>query len=468
MAEATLFEKIWAQHEVAGLPGGASLLHVDRHLIHDLEAGPGLRRLSERGLKVARPDLTFATPDHALASAPGAQADPSSKGGLLLRDMRTLGSAAGIRVFDVGKPGQGIVHVMGPELGITLPGTLIVCPDSHTCTHGGLGALAFGIGSSEVLHVLATQTIRQTRPQTMRIRFDGALGAGVTAKDMILHAIGVVGTAGGRGYAVEYAGETVRALSVESRLTLCNLSIELGAKIGMVAPDDTAFEFVANRPYAPQGAAFAQAVAAWRALAGDQAARFDKDVSIDAAAIAPQVTWGTSPEQVAPVTDAVPGPPASASAEARRAHMAALDYMGLEPGQRLAGTPVDWVFIGSCANSRLPDLRDAARIVSGRKVAPGVRAWVIAGSENTRREAEAEGLDRVFIEAGFEWRAPSCSLCLGANGDFVPPGQRCISTSNRNFVGRQGPGARTHLASPATAAASAIAGVIADPRTVAS
>ncbi|OXC74425.1 3-isopropylmalate dehydratase large subunit [Caballeronia sordidicola] len=462
----TLFEKVWRQHEIICSTEGFSLLHVDRHLIHDLEAGPGLNRLARDSHKVARPDLTFATPDHAISSAPGRQTDSKSTGGKLLRDMRRGVAATGIRLFDIGGDEQGIVHIVGPELGITLPGSIVVCGDSHTCTHGGLGALAFGIGSSEVAHVLATQTLRQRRPNTMLLRFDGILSASVTAKDMILHAIGVFGTAAGRGCAIEFGGEAVRALDIEQRLTLCNLSIEMGAKIGMIAPDDVVYEYLAGRRFAPQGRLFDRAVEYWRSLASGDEACFDIVHTLDAGAVTPQITWGTSPQDVLPIDGRIPDPRAEADPNRRAAQQAALDYMGLMPGQPISSIAIDWVFIGSCANSRLSDLRAAASIVAGRRVASHVSAWVVPGSEAVRRAAESEGLNRIFIEAGFEWRAPSCSMCLAANGDLVPPGKRCVSTSNRNFVGRQGPGARTHLASPVTAAAAAIAGRIVDPRTM--
>lgn len=348
--------------------------------------------------------------------------------------------------------------------GIVLPGVTLICGDSHTCTNGGLGALAFGVGSSELTHALATQTLRQRRPRRLRVRFDGLLGQGVTPKDLVLHLIGRLGAAGGTGFAVEYAGAAVRALGIEGRMTMCNLSIELGAKIGMVAPDDTTFEYIAGRRFAPSGALFDRAVERWRTLPSDAAAAFDREEAVDAASVAPTITWGTSPEHAIAVDQAVPDPADAAGAAQRQSWSAALDYMGLVPGQRLAGTKVDWVFIGSCTNGRLSDLRDAAAIARGRHVADGVTAWVVPGSERVKRDAEAEGLDRVFRDAGFAWREPGCSMCVAANGERVPPGQRAVSTSNRNFVGRQGPGARTHLASPATAVAAAVTGVIADVR----
>lgn len=460
----TLFEKVWDRHVVAHLGDGVDLLFVDRHLTHDLEAGPNLARLARHGRAVRRPDLTFATPDHAVASDAARTEDTNPTGGRLLRDMRRLGAQAGIRVFDLDEVGQGIVHVIGPELGLTLPGSLIVCSDSHTCTHGGLGALAFGVGASEATHVLATQTIRQMRPATMRVTFVGDRPLGTTAKDMVLHAIGTLGVAAGRGHAVEWAGDAVRALEIHERLTLCNMTIEMGSKTGMIAPDDRAFEYVAGRLYAPRGEALERAIAEWQTLRSDDDAAFDTEHTVDLAGLVPQVTWGTNPEQVVGIDAVVPDPEREADPTRRAAMRAALEYMGLRPGERLEGLRVQHVFIGSCANSRLPDLREAAAVVRGRRVADGVRAWVVPGSVEVRRAAEAEGLDRVFRDAGFEWRQPSCSMCLAANGDIVPPGERCVSTTNRNFVGRQGPGARTHLASPAMAAAAAVTGMLTDVR----
>ncbi len=458
----SLLEKIWDQHVIARLSEDTDLLHIDRHLLHDLGGSRGLLDLKSRGLKVHNPELTFATPDHALSTAPG-RAGTSKIGMELLAALRAETAASGIRLFDVDEPGQGIVHVIGPELGLSLPGATIVCGDSHTCTHGGLGALAFGIGSSELTHVLATQALIQKRPKTLRARFEGKLPLGVTAKDMILALIGQIGAAGGTGYAVEYAGSAIRALPIEGRLTICNLSIELGAKMGMVAPDETTFEFLRGRPYAPQGEMWDLAVKAWRELPSDPDAVFDREVMIDVEKIIPQVTWGISPEHVVGVDGVIPDPKAVDDPLRRAAIETALEYMGLQGGAPIAGTPVDWVFIGSCTNSRLSDLRAAAEVARGRKVAAGVRAWVVPGSENVKREAVAEGLDKIFIEAGFEWREPGCSMCLGMNGDIGKPGQLVVSTSNRNFEGRQGPGVRTVLASPLVAAASALAGVVADP-----
>jgi 3-isopropylmalate/(R)-2-methylmalate dehydratase large subunit len=461
----TLLAKIWDQHVIAHMSDDTDLLHVDRHLLHDLGGSRGLLDLKSRGLAVHNPELTFATPDHAISTARG-RAGTSKIGQELLAGLRTETSVSGIQMFDIDEPGQGIVHVIGPELGLSLPGCLIVCGDSHTCTHGGLGALAFGIGSSELTHVLATQALIQRRPKTMRARFEGRLPLGVTAKDLILVLIGQIGAAGGTGYAVEYAGSAIRDLSVEGRLTICNLSIELGAKIGLIAPDEKTYEFIRGRTYAPQGEMWERAVAAWRQLPSDPDAVFDREVVIDVGKIIPQVTWGISPEHVIGVDGCVPDPQAISDPERRAAIQTALDYMDLKAGAPIIGTSIDWVFIGSCTNSRLSDLRAAAEVARGRKVASGVRAWVVPGSETVKRDAVAEGLDKVFTDAGFEWREPGCSMCLAANGEVVAPGQRSVSTSNRNFIGRQGPRARTHLASPATAAASAISGAIADVRSM--
>jgi 3-isopropylmalate/(R)-2-methylmalate dehydratase large subunit len=461
----TMLAKIWDQHVIASMGDDTDLLHVDRHLLHDLGGSRGLLDLKSRNLSVHNPELTFATPDHAISSAHG-RAGTTRIGQELLAALRVETTASGIQMFDIDEPGQGIVHVIGPELGLSLPGCLIVCGDSHTCTHGGLGALAFGIGSSELTHVLATQALIQRRPKTMRVKFEGKLPFGVTAKDLILALIGHVGAAGGTGYAVEYAGSAIRDMPVEGRLTICNLSIELGAKMGMIAPDQKTYDYIRGRRYAPQGAMWQRAVDAWRKLPSDADAVFDREVTIDVEAITPQVTWGTSPEHVVGVDGLIPDPQAIADPERRAAIETALAYMGLKAGAPIAGTPVDWVFIGSCTNSRLSDLRAAAEVARGRKVAPGVRAWVVPGSETVKREAVAEGLDKLFTDAGFEWREPGCSMCLAANGEIVPPGQRSVSTSNRNFIGRQGPRARTHLASPAMAVAAAISGAIADVRTM--
>ncbi|MDR6376826.1 3-isopropylmalate dehydratase large subunit [Paraburkholderia caledonica] len=460
----TLFDRIWDAHVVTDLGGGWALLAIDRHLLHDLSGPGGFETLAARGLPVSRPDLSFATADHAVSSAPHRTGETNPAGAKLYASLRRYCDSASVPFYDLAKAGQGIVHVMAPEMGLTLPGTTIVCGDSHTCTHGGLGALAFGIGSSELAHVLATQTVRQKKPRQMRITYTGALGKGVFAKDLALHVIAKLGCSAGVGYAIEHSGSALKRLSVEERLTLCNMSVELGSKIAFCPPDDVTFDFLRGLPYAPAGDEFEHAVSEWRKLRSDDDAHFDVEVSIDLSDVEPMVTWGTTPEHALAVTSAVPDPTDSTDAERRKAVEAALEYMGLSGGQSLAGTSVDWVFIGSCANSRISDLREAASIVRGKHVAPNVQAWVVPGSQRVKEIAEAEGLADVFRSAGFEWREPGCSMCVAANGDVVPPGQRIVSTSNRNFIGRQGPGARTHLASPATAAAAAIAGAIVDPR----
>jgi 3-isopropylmalate/(R)-2-methylmalate dehydratase large subunit len=463
-APRTLFDKLWDSHTIANLPGGIDLLQVDRNLMHELTGVEAVRVLEARNLPVSNPELTFATLDHVISTQPGRRAGDADWSTTMVDAMRDQMVKHAIPLFDIGADGnQGIVHVIGPELGLSLPGTLIVCADSHTCTHGAMGALAFGIGSTELVHVLATQTVRQKKPQTMRIRFKGRVGEGVTAKDMILYVIGALGAGAGTGYAIEFAGEAVEALSVEARLTLCNLTIELGAKFGLVAPDDTTFAYLRERPYAPHGKNFDAALQDWRALATDAGAQFDREVEIDATAIAVQVTWGTSPEHVIAIDAAVPDPINESDPARREALQRALDYMGVHAGQHLDELSVDRVFIGSCTNSRIEDLQAAARVVAGQHVADGVKAWVVPGSLSVARQAEEQGLAQIFRAAGFDWREPGCSMCVGANGDVVGRGERCVSTSNRNFVGRQGPGARTHLASPAVAAASALAGHIVSP-----
>ena len=460
----TLFEKIWDAHVIQDLGDGWALLHIDRHLLHDLSGPPALAEIAKRGLSVRNPELTFAVPDHAVSSIPGRTAGSFDLGARLHSSLKKQAESSGIRFFDLGEKGQGIVHVMGPELGLVLPGATLICGDSHTCTNGALGALAFGVGSSESTHALATQTLRQQKPRLMRVRFEGELGAGVAPKDIILHLIGKIGAAAASGCAIEYAGSAIQAMPIEGRLTICNLSVELGAKYGLIAPDNTTFAYLSGRPYAPQGAALDQAIAYWRTLFTDDDAQFDREVVIDTADVAPTITWGVSPEHTIPIDGAVPVPATQSDPETRKAFAAALDYMGLEAGQPIAGAKVDWVFIGSCANSRLSDLRAAAALARGRHVAPGVTAWVVPGSEQVKRDSEAEGLDKIFRDAGFEWREPGCSLCVAANGERVPPGARAVSTSNRNFVGRQGPGARTHLASPAMAVAAAVTGKLSDVR----
>jgi 3-isopropylmalate/(R)-2-methylmalate dehydratase large subunit len=460
----SLFDKVWDSHVIRDLGGGWALLHVDRHLLHDLSGPPALFDIATRGLRLHDPDLAFATPDHVVSSDPARTGHDDGPGAGLGGALVAGARAGGVRLFDLGDPGQGIVHVIGPELGIVLPGMTVVCGDSHTCTNGGVGALGFGIGSSESAHVLATQTIRQHKPAGMRVRIHGALAPRVSPKDLSLHLLGRLGASAGLGHAIEYAGSAVRAMSIEGRLTLCNLSVELGAKFGMVAPDDTTFSWLAGRQFAPSGALLDRAIASWRGLQTDEDTRFDREDAIDASSVTPTLTWGTSPDQVVGIDEVVPDPDQAPDLATRHAWRLALDYMGLQPGRPLSGTPIDWVFIGSCANSRLTDLREAARFAEGRRVAAGVTAWVVPGSEQVRRQAEDEGLHALFRSAGFEWRKPGCSMCVAANGDRVPPGARCVSTSNRNFVGRQGPGARTHLASPAMAVAAAVTGHLTDIR----
>ncbi len=462
----TLFDKLWDSHVVRDLGDGWALLHIDRQLMHDLGGGPTFAELAERGLKLRNPELDFAVSDHAVSSQPGRVATTFPLGGKLHAALRAGAERSGVRFFELGQPGQGIVHVMGPELGLVLPGLSVICTDSHTCTNGALGALAFGVGSSESTHALATQTLRQRKPGRMRITCDGVLAPGLTAKDLALHVVATLGAEGGVGHAVEYAGSAIEALDIEGRLTLCNLSVELGARFALIAPDTKTYAYLRGRPYAPQGEAFEAAVRDWQQLPSDPGAEYDREVRIDVASVVPTISWGISPDHSIGIDARVPDP-ATAVGPQREAYAAALDYMGLRAGDAIAGTPVDWVFIGSCANSRLSDLRAAAAIARGRRVATGVTAWVVPGSEIVKREAEAEGLREVFETAGFQWREPGCSMCVAANGEQVPPQSRCVSTSNRNFVGRQGPGARTHLASPAMAAAAAVTGRITDVRTLA-
>ncbi|MFM7567081.1 MAG: 3-isopropylmalate dehydratase large subunit [Betaproteobacteria bacterium] len=460
----TLFERIWARHAVVERDDGQTLLYIDRHLVQDASA-PAFEMLRQSGRAPRVPERAFASPDHYVPTANrdlSTMQDPEKRA--MAHALHDDAKDAGIRFFGIDDPRQGIVHVIGPEQGITQPGMLLVCGDSHTSTHGALGALAFGIGASEVAHVLATQALWQRKPRTLRIRVEGTLNRWVSAKDVILAIIARIGAAGAVGHVIEYAGSAIRALSIEGRLTLCNMSIEAGGRAGMVSPDDATFEYLAGRPFAPTGANWDAALARWRALATHPDAQFDRDVELDAAAIEPMVTWGNSPEQALSVGGRVPDP-ASVSDQARRdALTRTLDYMGLTPGQPIAGLPVQRVFIGSCTNGRIEDFRAAAAVVHGRRVAPGVEAWAVPGSGLVKAQAEAEGLDRVFEEAGIQWRHAGCSMCVGMNGDLVAPGDRCASTSNRNFVGRQGPGSRTHLMSPAMAAAAAVTGAITDVR----
>jgi 3-isopropylmalate/(R)-2-methylmalate dehydratase large subunit len=461
-APATLFDKIWSSHSILVRGDGAALLHIDRHLVHD-GSGNAFRMLKERGLTVRRPDRTFATPDHYVSTLSHDLAsinEPHRRA--VVEDLEANAKSAGLTLFGLNDPRQGIVHVVGPEQGLSQPGMIMVCGDSHTASHGALGALSFGIGASEVGHVLATQTLWQRKPKNMRISVDGPLGPGVHAKDVILAIIARIGTAGGTGHVIEYAGSTVRSLGIEGRLTICNMSIEAGARAGMVAPDDTTFAYLHGRTYAPKETNWEKAVASWRSLPSDVDAKFDREVSFSAAEIAPMVTWGTSPEAAAAITERVPDP-ADAADAARRENIArALAYMDLTPGTPFSNIAIDRVFIGSCTNGRIEDLRAAAMVLNGRRTV--VPAMVVPGSGLVKAQAEAEGLDVIFKRAGFEWREAGCSMCVGMNGDLVAPGERCASTSNRNFVGRQGKGARTHLLSPAMAAAAAVSGRLTDVR----
>jgi 3-isopropylmalate/(R)-2-methylmalate dehydratase large subunit len=463
MQPQTLVEKIWGAHIVAQA-GDTALLHVDRHIVQETTCARAFRALAERGIKVAAPHLTLGTQDHLLSTAPGRTEQTFPAGRESLELLRQNCATHGIRLFASDSPGQGIAHVVAVEQAFVLPGVTLVCGDSHTATSGGVGALAWGIGTTEVGHVLATQALRLRRPKLMRALFEGAVPVGVLPKDLILALIGQVGTDAGTGHFVEYAGSAVRTMRVEGRMTLCNMSIEFGARSGLVAPDEMTFAYLKGRPMAPQGALWEQAVAEWRGLVSDNDARFDCEVAIDCARVEPHVSWGTNPFQVAPIGGRVPDPASLPDMAQRTAAERALQYMDLRPGTPLQDIGVDMVFIGSCTNGRLSDLQDAARIAAGRRVAPGVRAIVVPGSSEVRRQAEAHGLDAVFRDAGFEWREAGCSMCVSINDDVVPPGARCASTSNRNFENRQGRGSRTHLCSPAVAAATAIAGRLADPR----
>ncbi len=460
----TLYQKVFDAHVVREVEGETPLIYIDRHLVHEVTSPQAFDGLRAMNRQLRRPDLTWATMDHNVSTT---TKDIAASGEMARIQMETLAAnckAFGVRLYDLNHKYQGIVHVMGPELGITLPGTTIVCGDSHTATHGAFGSLAFGIGTSEVEHVMATQTLKQGRARTMRISVNGKLAAGISAKDVVLAIIGKVGHAGGTGYVVEFAGEAIEGLTMEGRMTVCNMAIELGAKAGMIAPDQTTIDYIRGKEFAPKGEALEQAIANWLTLKSDEGAHFDAEVVLDAADIAPQVTWGTNPGQVIAVNEPIPAPESFADPVEQQSARKALAYMDLQPGQKLSDVAIDKVFIGSCTNSRIEDLRAAAAIARGRKVAAGVQALVVPGSEQVKAQAEAEGLDKIFIEAGFEWRLPGCSMCLAMNNDRLQPGERCASTSNRNFEGRQGRAGRTHLVSPAMAAAAAVTGHFADIR----
>jgi 3-isopropylmalate/(R)-2-methylmalate dehydratase large subunit len=460
----TLFDKIWNSHVIRETDDGVYLVHVDRHLVQETTCAPAFAGLRRAGRRVHNPELTYAVIDHIVSTQPGRTGETFEGGREFVRLIRDDCRANGIELFDVDDWRQGIVHVIAAELGIALPGSTLVCGDSHTATSGGIGAYAWGIGTTEVEHVLATQTSLQRKPKRMRVNFYGRIGSGIYAKDLILYLIGQVGIGAGRGFTVEYAGPAIRSMPIEGRLTICNMSIEMGSRSGLVAPDDTTFTFLADRPFAPKGPLWDAALAAWRQLPSHPEALFDREVAIDCARIAPQISWGTTPQDVVGVDERVPDPSAEPDSARRKAMERAIAYLGLVPGKPMEGIPIDVVFIGSCTNSRLSDLEAAATVARGRKVAAGVRALVVPGSAQVKRAAEAAGLHEVFLAAGFEWREAGCSMCVAVNDDFVAPGQRAVATSNRNFEDRQGPHSRTHLASPAMAAAAAVTGAIADVR----
>ncbi len=466
MTARTLFEKVWATHVVREDAGAPAMLYVDLHLVHEVTSPQAFDGLRERGLRVRRADRTVATMDHSTPTLPRGLAVVDAQAEAQLAKLKANCAEFGITLYDLDSSEQGIVHVIGPELGVTQPGRTIVCGDSHTSTHGAFGALAFGIGTSEVEHVLATQCLLQRKPRTLEVRVDGKLQPGVGAKDIILALIAKIGTGGATGYVIEYRGSAIEALGMEERMTVCNMSIEAGARAGMIAPDETTFAWLKGRKFAPQGAAWDAAVARWRELRTDDGAKFDTTVTLDAGALAPMITYGTNPGMGIPITGTLPLPAQAETAADGAALTKALEYMGLVAGAPIAGQPIDVVFIGSCTNSRLGDLRSAASVLRGRKVAPNVRVLVVPGSKNIKRQAEAEGLDVVFKNAGAEWRESGCSMCIAMNGDQLSPGQYAVSTSNRNFEGRQGRGGRTFLASPLTAAASAVTGRVTDPRTL--
>jgi 3-isopropylmalate/(R)-2-methylmalate dehydratase large subunit len=460
----TLFNKIWQSHLVDQQDDGTCLIYIDRHMVHEVTSPQAFEGLRMTGRKVRRPEATLAVADHNVPTTDRSKGIEDEESRIQVEALENNAKEFGVPYLAMDDIRQGVVHIVGPEQGFTLPGATIVCGDSHTSTHGAFGALAFGIGTSEVEHVLATQTLRQSPAKDMLVKVNGELPPGTTAKDIVLAIIGEIGTAGGTGYVVEYAGEAIRKLSMEGRMTVCNMTIEAGARAGLIAPDETTFEYLKGRPLSPKGATWEAAVTYWKTLKTDEGAQFDKVVEIDAATIVPQVTWGTSPENVAPITGVVPNPADVADAGRRAAMERALAYMGLDAGTPLTEVKIDRVFIGSCTNGRIEDLRAAASIAKGRKVADGVNAMVVPGSGLVKEQAEEEGLDQIFLDAGFEWREPGCSMCLAMNADKLKAGERCASTSNRNFEGRQGRGGRTHLVSPEMAAASAIKGTLADPR----
>jgi 3-isopropylmalate/(R)-2-methylmalate dehydratase large subunit len=464
-APKTLFEKVWESHLVAEPPNEPALLYIDLHLVHEVTSPQAFEGLRIAGRKLRRPDRTVATVDHNVPTTANRLIIEDAIAAKQIDTLRKNCADFGVELYDVQSPQQGIVHVIGPELGLTKPGMTIVCGDSHTSTHGAFGALAFGIGTSEVEHVMATQCLPQSKAKTFRIAVEGELPDGVTAKDIALGIIGRIGTDGATGYVIEYAGSAIRSLSMEGRMTLCNMSIEAGARAGMIAPDETTFAYLKGRKFAPQGAEWGKAVAEWKQLASDPNAKYDRELVIPAIDLAPYVTWGTSPGMVIPVTDAVPDPAATPSDSDRRGFERALEYMDLKAGTPIEDVTIDRVFIGSCTNSRIEDLRAAAKVVTGYHIHANVRAMVVPGSQQVKAQAESEGLDHIFREAGFEWREPGCSMCLGMNPDILQPGERCASTSNRNFEGRQGRGGRTHLVSPMMAAAAAITGHFTDVRT---
>jgi 3-isopropylmalate/(R)-2-methylmalate dehydratase large subunit len=460
----TLFDKIWENHLVHRQDDGTCLIYIDRHLVHEVTSPQAFEGLRNAGRKVHRPQATLAVADHNVPTTDRSKGITEEESRIQVETLEQNCRDFGVPYFPMTDIRQGIVHIIGPEQGLTQPGMTIVCGDSHTATHGAFGALAFGIGTSEVEHVLATQTLIQRPAKNMLIEVSGSLGLGVTAKDIVLAIIGKIGTAGGTGYVIEYAGDAIRGLSMEGRMTVCNMSIEGGARAGLIAPDQVTFDYLKGRPMAPKAGAYEQAVAFWKTLPSDPGAKYDAEVKLSTADIAPQVTWGTSPQDVLPITGAVPNPADVADEDKRRAMERALDYMGLKPGTKLTDVAIDRVFIGSCTNGRIEDLREVAAIAKGKKVASNVNAMVVPGSGLVKQQAEAEGLDKIFVEAGFEWREPGCSMCLAMNPDRLSPGERCASTSNRNFEGRQGRGGRTHLLSPAMAAAAAITGKLADVR----